>query len=121
MTRAKPLALRVFARYFVLMEQLDDNAKKLIRQGGERRRAWVKYQLELTGRSMASIAAQCGVGRTALYAAFRRPYPRMEKALADALGVTPQALFPERYDADGLPNRRQGRQATRAPRAGSPR
>lgn len=33
----------------------------------------------------------------------------MEKALADALGLQPQDLFPERYDTDGLPNRRRGR------------
>jgi hypothetical protein len=33
----------------------------------------------------------------------------MEKVLADALGLTPQTLFPERYDALGVPNRPIGR------------
>lgn len=80
-----------------------------IAQDPFKRRAWVKYQLHLQGRSMAALAADAGVERCTLYWVFNRPYPRMEKVIADALGVTPQALFPERYGPDGLPNRPIGR------------
>lgn len=58
---------------------------------------------------MAQVAAEAGVVRTVLYSAFIKPYPRMEKIIAEAIGLTPQVLFPDRYDSDGLPNRRMGR------------
>lgn len=75
----------------------------------EKRRAWIVYQVSLTGGSLARVAEDAGVNRQTLYGVFQRPYPRMEKLIADALGLTPQALFPDRYNADGLPNRRRGR------------
>lgn len=58
---------------------------------------------------MAEVAAGAGVKRSSLYSAFLKPYPRMERVIADAVGMAPQDLFPERYDAHGLPNRRMGR------------
>lgn len=78
-------------------------------QDPAKRRAWVKYQLHLQGRSMARIAASAGVERCTLYWVFKRPYPRMEQVIATALDLTPQQLFPERYGPDGLPNRPVGR------------
>lgn len=75
----------------------------------QKRWAWVIYQLGLEGRSLAEVAAEAGVQRQTLYHAQKRPYPRMEKIIADALGLHPAQLFPERYDADGLPSRKWGR------------
>jgi len=75
----------------------------------KKRQAWVIYQLSLQGRSLADIARGAGVRRQTLYQAFHRSYPRMEKIIADALGLAPGTLWPERYDADGLPVRRLGR------------
>ncbi|MFA5633520.1 MAG: helix-turn-helix domain-containing protein [Porticoccaceae bacterium] len=69
----------------------------------------MKYQIHMQGLTMAQVAAAVGVDRRTLYQVFRKPYPRMEKVVAEALGMTPQVLFPERYDADGLPNRMMGR------------
>lgn len=63
----------------------------------------------MTGRTMAQVADAAGVSRQALYKVFKEPYPRMEKVISEAIGVAPQTLFPERYDADGLPNRMMGR------------
>lgn len=88
--------------------QLDAKAKQLITDPAKRR-AWVLYQLKLKGESLASIARGAGVTRQQTQKAMFEPYPRMEKILADALGVAPQQLFPERYDANGLPNRHRGR------------
>lgn len=93
---------------FASMIILDATTKTLIRNPVERHH-WVKYQLAIQGSSMAEVAKTTGVQRTTLYHVFKRPYPRMEKILADALGLTPQELFPERYDANGLPNRKMGR------------
>ena len=60
---------------------------------------------------MAAVArdATPPVNRQTLYQAFFKPYPRMEKLLADSVGLTPPQLFPERYTDDGLPVRRMGR------------
>ena len=90
------------------MRHIDSTTKQLI-QDPIKRRAWVKYQIHMQGLTMAKVAAAAGVDRRTLYQVFQKPYPRMEKIVAEALGMTPQVLFPERYDADGLPNRMMGR------------
>lgn len=90
------------------MSQLDNTTKQLLCDP-VKRRAWVKYQFQLQGRSMAQVAAEAGVTRECLYSAFKKTYPRMEKVIADALGLEPAELWPERYDSDGLPIYRMGR------------
>lgn len=61
------------------------------------RQSWIVYQLHRQGTSLAEIGRSLGVSRFAPSQALRRPYPRMEVAIAEALGLSPQALFPERY------------------------
>lgn len=73
------------------------------------RREWIKYQLRLRGKNLASVARELGVSRHASILALRKPYPRMEQAIAKNLGVSPSTLWPERYDSHGVPNRRRGR------------
>lgn len=93
---------------FNSMTHLDKITKRLL-QDPIKRRAWVKYQIQMQGRSMAQVAKEAGVARQCLYQAFFKTYPRMEKVIADALGLPPAAVFPGRYDADGLPIYRMGR------------
>ena len=90
------------------MKQLDSKTKQLLADP-VKRRAWVKYKIDIQGSSMARVAADAGMQRQTLYQVFFRPYPKMEKLIADAVGLTPQELFVERYDEDGLPNRRKTR------------
>lgn len=78
-------------------------------QDESKRRAWIIYQLALKDESLASIAREAGVSRQAIWQALVKPYPRAERIIAESLGLTPQALFPERYNNDGLPNRKRGR------------
>lgn len=92
--------------------QLDDKTHKLLadpKNNYAKRRAWVIYHLKLQGQTLVSVAAANGVTKQQTQKALSAPYPRMEKLIADALGLTPQELFLERYDADGLPNRQRGR------------
>lgn len=98
------------------MRHLDNHTKQLLSDPAKRR-AWIIYKVNLQGRSLADVAREAGVTRQALYHSLRIPYPRMEKALADALGLTPAQLFPERYDADGIPNRQRGRRRKSATKA----
>lgn len=65
------------------------------------RRAWVLYQLKLRGMTFASIAEANGWSRTAVRQAMFLPSYPQEVAVAKALGLNPQQLFPERYDARG--------------------
>ncbi|MGK7345429.1 MAG: helix-turn-helix domain-containing protein [Candidatus Nitrospinota bacterium M3_3B_026] len=80
-----------------------------IPESARERREWIKYQLRLRGDNLASIAREMGVSRHASILALRKPYPRMERAIAGKLGMSPSALWPERYDSNGTPNRRRGR------------
>ena len=60
---------------------------------------------------MAKVAANATppMDRRNFYQVFVHPFPRAEKIISDLLQYRPQDLFPDRYDADGLPNRRMGR------------
>lgn len=90
------------------MTKIDKATRELLADPAKRR-AWVIYQLQLQGRALASVAADHSVSRQCIYSAFSAPYPRMEKLIAEALDLTPQQVFPERYDSDGLPARKKGR------------
>ena len=69
----------------------------------------IKYQLRRRGYTLTSLGRSLGVSRHAVGLALRQPYPRMERAIAEALGLEPAAIWPERYDAQGQPNRPMGR------------
>lgn len=59
-------------------------------------------QLKLVGSSWTSFAAEIGVTRQAVQAtAAGAPSLPIENALASKLGVTPEALFPERWTSAG--------------------
>ena len=73
------------------------------------RRAWIKYQLDLRGISLGDIGREHGVTRAAARLALVKPYPRMERVIAEKIGLLPQTIWPERYNELGLPNRRLGR------------
>lgn len=91
---------------------LDDKTRAMLSDPAgnyEKRRAWVIFQLKLRGKSLAALATECGVARQQAQKAMAIPYPRMEKQIAEALGLAPEELFPERYRADGRPNRKRGR------------
>lgn len=55
------------------------------------------------GVSMRALSLQAGYSPGALKHALRRPYPRAEKIIADAIGVHPMEIWPSRYTADGYP------------------
>ncbi|MEG7521985.1 MAG: helix-turn-helix domain-containing protein [Chromatiales bacterium] len=93
---------------FIYMNHIDLPAKAVIRDP-KHRAGWIIYQLKLRGESLASVARKYGKRRQLPTMALRVPYPLWEKRIADMLELTPQELFPERYDRNGLPNRPMGR------------
>lgn len=64
----------------------------------------IKLEIELCGHSLASLSRQHGLHESACRIALRKPWPRVERIIADFLGLdTPAPLFPDRYDANGYP------------------
>lgn len=75
--------------------------------GTREQHEYIKMRLRLVGSSLAIIARELGIQPTTVTAASlgKRRSRRIETAIADRLGVTPRALWPERYD---LPMTRGG-------------
>ncbi len=66
-----------------------------------KRRAWVKYELELRGLNLSDVARREDVRQWAVSQALDRPMARLERALARAVEVPVKELFPERYNDQG--------------------
>jgi Ner family transcriptional regulator len=66
------------------------------------RAEWIKRQLHGRGMSLRKLGAAHGLFPAAMSFALSRPHARAEEVIADALGTTPQVLFRERFDDDGL-------------------
>ncbi len=66
---------------------------------------WIKYQLRARGTSLAKLARALNVSGQAVKNVKRTAYPRMERAIAKALGLEVAALWPERWGTDGAPKR----------------
>ncbi len=73
------------------------------------RAEWILYALHQSGHSIAALSSQHGVKRSSACQCLRIPMPKWERIIADALGVRPEQLWPERYGPDGKPNRKRGR------------
>jgi len=66
-------------------------------ENADKRRAWIKYQLDIAGSSFADIARELGVTRGAVRKATWMSYPKMERAIAAKIGRRPEEIWPERY------------------------
>ena len=61
-------------------------------QDPAKRWEWIKYQLRIHGCPPAELARQLDVTDRAIRAVKQTPYPRIERAIAEQLGVTPIEL-----------------------------
>jgi len=64
---------------------------------------YVKIALRLKGLSISALARKHGVTRATILYVKKRPCPKYEKTLADAVGARPEDMWPDRYGEDGLP------------------
>lgn len=62
-------------------------------------RADVIAALHKRGWSVASLAKAHGLGVSTLRSALDKPYPKSERLLADAIGIAPEEIWPERFAA----------------------
>lgn len=62
----------------------------------------IKAALDKAGWTLRALAAHHGLSSsTPLSHTFLRSYPLNEKRIADAIGITPQEIWPSRYNDDG--------------------
>ena len=61
--------------------------------------------LKKRGYNLAGLSVANGYHPTAAGKALKQPWPAIERLLAEAIGVTPQEIWPSRYDAAGNPRR----------------
>lgn len=81
-----------------------------IKPGADWHPADIQAALRKAGWSFAQLGLHHGYnGRGSITLALRKPYPKAERIIAETLGVTPQTIWPSRYDENGVPNRPRGR------------
>jgi Ner family transcriptional regulator len=59
----------------------------------------IKAALQKAGTSMQQLSLRNGLCGHAVRVALDRPYPKAEKIIADALGLKPEDIWPERWAA----------------------
>lgn len=60
-------------------------------------RADIVSALKKSGWSVRELSRQVGLAETTLYTALKAPYKKGEKIIANAIGVKPEDIWPERY------------------------
>lgn len=62
-------------------------------------KADIKYALEKKGWSVLALAKASGYSNaSALRKAFESSYPKAERIIASAIGVSPETIWPSRYE-----------------------
>lgn len=64
--------------------------------------------LHKRGMTLSRLSQAHGYSPGALRNALNRPWPKAEAIIARCLGIPPQAIWPTRYHADGLPKSGRG-------------
>lgn len=60
-------------------------------------RADIKAALEKKGLTLKALALNEGLAESTLSNVFRVNYPKAQRIIAKAIGVTPEAIWPSRY------------------------
>lgn len=69
---------------------------------------YIVYRLRERGLSLRRVAVRKGYSPGSPAKTTKTPWPKMERVIADAIGVTPQEIWPSRYRPDGTPKSRRG-------------
>ncbi|ATF48762.1 helix-turn-helix domain-containing protein [Citrobacter freundii] len=68
-------------------------------------RADIKSALEKRGITLRDLSRAAGLSPDSLRNVFTRSWPRAESIIAKALGTTPEAIWPSRYDGSRTENK----------------
>jgi Ner family transcriptional regulator len=81
----------------------------------------IKAALEKRGYSMRRFARKCGYSPNSAAQVIFKAWPAFELLVAAELGLTPQVIWPSRYNEDGTPKRGRHTQFERFNRSTSKR
>lgn len=72
----------------------------------------IKAEIRKRGIACTTLATRHGYDASAVRVALYKPWPAVERLIADFLGLKPQRIWPDRYLPDGTPksHRLPGRQ-----------
>lgn len=65
----------------------------------------IKAALEKAGCTLRQLSIEHGYAGGIVQKALTQAYPACETIIAAAIGITPQAIWPSRYNLDGTPKR----------------
>lgn len=65
----------------------------------------IKAAIRMSGLTLSALSLMHGYRESAVKKALARPWPAVERIIADHLSVKPQEIWPSRYDANGHPRR----------------
>lgn len=61
----------------------------------------IKAALEKAGWSLRRLSVHTGMAPTSVQKCLYQPWPRAERAVAQAIGLPPRQIWPSRYNRDG--------------------
>jgi Ner family transcriptional regulator len=64
---------------------------------------YIVFRLRERGMTLRRLSRLNGCSPNSAAMAIRIAWPKMERLIAKAIGVTPQEIWPSRYHADGSP------------------
>lgn len=73
----------------------------------------IKAALGKKGYSMTRVGLENGYHKVSPFDALRKPWPAMERIIADIIGVEPWEIWPSRYDEFNQPLRKRQRASSR--------
>lgn len=88
---------------FVIILDMTHNTSPLdVPKNPVARRAWILYQFRIRGLSGRQIAREQGVSpQTVSQSMMGTGSSHLQDVIAAAIGLTPQQLFPEKFDGSG--------------------
>ncbi|OEE42328.1 helix-turn-helix domain-containing protein [Vibrio anguillarum] len=72
-------------------------SQKSFEDGSDWHRADIVAALKKRGLSVRQLSRDAGLGENTLANALRMPWPKGERIIAEAIGMTPQEVWPSRY------------------------
>jgi len=82
---------------------MNDSESKNLNASNDWHPADILAALKKRGHSLAGLSVTNGYHPTAAGKALKQPWPAMEQIVANALGVSPNEIWPSRYDEEGRP------------------
>jgi Ner family transcriptional regulator len=67
----------------------------------------IKAAIRKRGKTLEALSEEAGYSKSAVGMTLRKPWPAVEKIIADFIGKKPLEIWPDRYDALGRPNRQR--------------